>query len=58
MDYGEPGGGSYPGFPIPAPLNINAETMFGHCPKTKKRKKKSELTVGIYVEQGENWGSW
>ena len=53
-----PGGGAYPGFPIPAPLNINAETMFGHCPKTKKRKKKSELTVGIYVEQGENWGSW
>ena len=38
MDYGEPGG-SYPGFPIPVPLNINAETMFGHCPKTKKRKR-------------------
>ena len=57
MDYGEPGG-VLPGLPYSGTPECKCRNNVWTLSKNEKEKKKSELTVGIYVEQGENWGSW
>ena len=51
-------GGVLPGLPYSGTPECKCRNNVWTLSKNEKEKKKSELTVGIYVEQGENWGSW
>ena len=50
--------GVLPGLPYSGTPEYKCRNNVWTLSKNEKEKKKRELTVGIYVEQGENWGSW